>query len=112
VLLLDDYSSHGFSHRLAHRVADFLYPPKIRCSRSSGHTGWAFIAYDLANDGNSTPIFNLTTLGRAYYTSGAQVHCHGKGQELWVNVPMTNGTYLQPSVGDLAALVPARLGSS
>jgi hypothetical protein len=52
-------------------------------------------------------IFNFTTLGRAYYTSGAQVRCRRKGQKLWVDVPLA-----KPSVGDLAALALARLGSS
>jgi hypothetical protein len=69
----------------------------------------AFAACDLASpvlklaDGNS--VFNLTAPGRAYYTSGAPGHCR-RGQKLWVDVPTANGTYLQPSASDLAALAP------
>ncbi|CAN6296823.1 unnamed protein product [Urochloa humidicola] len=85
----------------------FLYPPSQDSVLQV--TPEAFAACDLASpvlkltDGNS--IFNLTTPGRAYYTSGAPGHCR-KGQKLWVDVPMANGTYLQPSATDLAALAP------
>ncbi|RCV46907.1 hypothetical protein SEVIR_9G572000v4 [Setaria viridis] len=85
----------------------FLYPPSQDSVLQV--TPEAFAACDLANpvlklaDGNS--VFNLTTPGRAYYTSGAPGHCR-KGQKLWVDVPMANGTYLQPSASDLAALAP------
>ena len=69
----------------------------------------AFASCDLSRpvarlaDGNS--FFNLTAPGRAYYASGAPGHCR-KGQKLWVDVPLANGTYLQPSATDLAALAP------
>ncbi|CAN6290921.1 unnamed protein product [Urochloa humidicola] len=85
----------------------FLYPPSQDSVLQV--TPEAFAACDLASpvlklaDGNS--VFNLTTPGRAYYTSGAPGHCR-KGQKLWVDVPMANGTYLQPSATDLAALAP------
>ena len=89
-------------------TAGFLYPPS---QDSVLHvTPQAFAACDLSSpvlklaDGNS--VFNLTTPGRAYFTSGAPGHCL-KGQKLWVDVPMANGTYLQPSASDLAALAPA-----
>ncbi|CAL4912200.1 unnamed protein product [Urochloa decumbens] len=85
----------------------FLYPPSQDSVLQV--TPEAFAACDLASpilklaDGNS--VFNLTTPGRAYYTSGAPGHCR-KGQKLWVDVPMANGTYLQPSASDLAAQAP------
>ncbi|CAD6209240.1 unnamed protein product [Miscanthus lutarioriparius] len=53
----------------------------------------------------ATRSSTLTTPGRAYYASGAPGHCR-KGQKLWVDVPLANGTYLQPSATDLAALAP------
>ena len=89
-------------------AAGFLYPPSQDSVLQV--TPQAFAACDLSSpvlklaDGNS--LFNLTTPGRAYFTSGAPGHCL-KGQKLWVDVPMANGTYLQPSASDLAALAPA-----
>ena len=88
-------------------AAGFLYPPSQDSVLQV--TPQAFAACDLSSpvlklaDGNS--LFNLTTPGRAYFTSGAPGHCL-KGQKLWVDVPMANGTYLQPSASDLAALAP------
>ncbi|KAG0553145.1 hypothetical protein BDA96_01G569600 [Sorghum bicolor] len=85
----------------------FLYPPSQDSVLQV--TPEAFASCDLSRpvarlaDGNS--FFNLTTPGRAYYASGAPGHCR-KGQKLWVDVPMANGTYLQPSATDLAALAP------
>ncbi|WVZ55149.1 hypothetical protein U9M48_005849 [Paspalum notatum var. saurae] len=85
----------------------FLYPPSQDSVLQV--TPQAFAACDLSApllriaDGNS--VFNLTAPGRAYYTSGAPGHCL-KGQKLWVDVPMANGTYIQPSATDLAALAP------
>ncbi|OEL29846.1 hypothetical protein BAE44_0009130 [Dichanthelium oligosanthes] len=85
----------------------FLYPPSQDSVLQV--TPEAFGTCDLAApvlklaDGNS--VFNLTTPGRFYYTSGTPGHCR-KGQKLWVDVPMANGTYLQPSASDLGALAP------
>ncbi|KAJ1299123.1 hypothetical protein BS78_01G507500 [Paspalum vaginatum] len=85
----------------------FLYPPSQDSVLQV--TPQAFAACDISApllriaDGNS--VFNLTAPGRAYYTSGAPGHCR-KGQKLWVDVPMANGTYVQPSSADLAALAP------
>ncbi|RLN43149.1 mavicyanin [Panicum miliaceum] len=85
----------------------FLYPPSQDSVLQV--TPQAFAACDLSSpvlklaDGNS--VFNLTTPGRAYFSSGTPGHCL-KGQKLWVDVPMANGTYLQPSASDLAALSP------
>lgn len=85
----------------------FLYPPSQDSVLQV--TPEAFGTCDLSHpmarlaDGNS--YFNLTTPGRAYYVSGAAGHCR-KGQKLWVDVPLANGTYLQPSATDLAALAP------
>ncbi|XP_062209613.1 early nodulin-like protein 8 [Phragmites australis] len=86
----------------------FLYPPSQDSVLQV--TPQAFAACEVSDpvlkldDGNS--VFNLTTPGRFYYTSGAPGHCR-KGQKLWVDVPMANGTYLPPSANDLAALAPA-----
>jgi hypothetical protein len=96
----------GF-HSHSHSRAGFLYPPSQDSVLQV--TPEAFAACDLASpvlklaDGNS--VFNLTAPGRAYYTSGAPGHCR-RGQKLWVDVPTANGTYLQPSASDLAALAP------
>ncbi|CAD6234776.1 unnamed protein product [Miscanthus lutarioriparius] len=85
----------------------FLYPPSQDSVLQLAPE--AFASCDLSRpvarlaDGNS--FFNLTAPGRAYYASGAPGHCR-KGQKLWVDVPMANGTYLQPSATDLAALAP------
>ncbi|KAL6660273.1 hypothetical protein ACP70R_002395 [Stipagrostis hirtigluma subsp. patula] len=86
----------------------FLYPPSQDSVLQV--TARAFAACDLANpvlklaDGNS--VFNLTTPGRVYYTSGAPGHCH-KGQKLTIDVPMANGTHVPPSADDLAAIAHA-----
>jgi hypothetical protein len=88
-------------------IAGFLYPPSQDSVLQLAPE--AFASCDLSRpvarlaDGNS--FFNLTAPGRAYYASGAPGHCR-KGQMLWVDVPMANGTYLQPSATDLAALAP------
>lgn len=55
------------------------------------------------DDGNS--IFNLTKPGRVYFISGQPKHCL-KGQKLWVDVPKADGTHVQPTSDDLAALAP------
>lgn len=85
----------------------FLYPPSQDSVLQLAPA--AFASCDLSRpvarlaDGNS--LFNLTAPGRAYYASGAPGHCR-RGQKLWVDVPLPNGTYLQPSATDLAALAP------
>lgn len=87
--------------------AGFLYPPSQDSVLQLAPA--AFASCDLSRpvarlaDGNS--LFNLTAPGRAYYASGAPGHCR-RGQKLWVDVPLPNGTYLQPSATDLAALAP------
>jgi hypothetical protein len=93
-------------------IAGFLYPPSQDSVLQLAPE--AFASCDLSRpvarlaDGNS---FNLTMPGRAYYASGAPGHCR-KGQKLWVDVPMANGTYLQPSATDLAALAPTPTADS
>ena len=48
------------------------------------------------DDGNS--LFNLTTPGNYYFTSGAPSHCE-KNQKLAVAVPsLNNGTFFPPAV--------------
>jgi len=98
---------HSLTPSASLAVAGFLYPPSQDSVLQLAPE--AFASCDLSRpvarlaDGNS--FFNLTAPGRAYYASGAPGHCR-KGQKLWVDVPMANGTYLQPSATDLAALAP------
>ncbi|KQK23996.2 hypothetical protein BRADI_1g77560v3 [Brachypodium distachyon] len=83
----------------------FLYPPSQ--DNAVQVTAKAFAACDVAkplaklDDGNS--IFNLTAPGRAYFTSAAPGHCR-KGQKVSVDVPKADGSLVQPSADDLAAL--------
>ncbi|KAK1653643.1 hypothetical protein QYE76_071448 [Lolium multiflorum] len=83
----------------------FLYPPSQDSAVQV--TAKAFAACDVSDpvlaldDGNS--VFNLTTAGRAYFTSSAAGHCR-KGQKLSVDVPTADGKLLPPSADDQAAL--------
>ncbi|RRT58701.1 hypothetical protein B296_00041581 [Ensete ventricosum] len=94
------YSSWSRNHFF--RLGDsllFLYPP----SRDSVMqvTQRAFNCCSLADpilkmdDGNS--LFNLTTPGNYYFTSGAPGHCE-KNQKLAVAIPsLNNGTFFPPA---------------
>ncbi|TVU48623.1 hypothetical protein EJB05_08264 [Eragrostis curvula] len=85
----------------------FLYPPTqdsvLQVSPDAFHTCDLSSPLLKLDDGNS--IFNLTKPGRVYFTSGAPHHCL-KGQKLWVDVPMADGSHVKPSANDLAALAP------
>ncbi|XP_020586464.1 early nodulin-like protein 1 [Phalaenopsis equestris] len=81
----------------------FLYPPSQ--DNVVQVTERAFNACNVTDpilkmeDGNS--IFNLSTPGTFYFTSGVSGHCD-KRQKLQIAVPDANGTYFQPTNGPAA----------
>ncbi|XP_077246311.1 early nodulin-like protein 8 [Tasmannia lanceolata] len=84
----------------------FLYPP----SQDSlvQVTEQAFNSCNISNpilymdDGNS--VFNLTSPGKFYFTSGASGHCQNS-QKLEISVGSTNGSAFSPS--DSSTMLPA-----
>ncbi|GJN09319.1 hypothetical protein PR202_ga27317 [Eleusine coracana subsp. coracana] len=105
----DVYKNWSKSIKFKHGDAIwFLYPPTQDSVLQV--TPDAFHTCDLSStpllkldDGNS--VFNLTKPGRVYFISGEPKHCL-KGQKLWVDVPKADGSLVQPSSDDLAALAP------
>ncbi|KAG0498570.1 hypothetical protein HPP92_002871 [Vanilla planifolia] len=81
----------------------FLYPPSqdsvIQVTERAFNT--CVVADPIIKMGDGNSVFNLTSPGNFYFTSGVPGHCQ-KGQKLHIAVPNANGTFFPPSPDDVS----------
>lgn len=89
-------------------MAVFLYPPSqenvVQVTEKAFNDCLVADPILKMEDGNS--IFNVTTPGTFYFTSGVSGHCE-KRQKLQIAVPDANGTFFPPASGPPAAGGPS-----
>ncbi|MQM10337.1 hypothetical protein Taro_043224 [Colocasia esculenta] len=99
------YSAWSLSHHF--KIGDsllFLYPPSqdsvVQVTEVAFNT--CSVGEPILKMGDGNSLFNITSPGEFYFTSGVPGHCQ-KHQRLHISVPSGNGTFFPPSAAEAPA---------